>query len=960
MSTPPDRIRIVHVDDDPDYVDLTKSFLERDDRFTVATATSAEEGLELLADSEFDCVVSDYDMPGTNGLELLDAVRDSTPDLPFILFTGKGSEEVASDAISAGATDYLQKGSGTDQYELLANRIENAVSQVRGQRAERHLRELAETTNHVLCVFTDDRSEVLFVNSAYEDIWGRSIETLHDDPSDLLEGVHPDDRERVREVMKEVSNGETVEHEFRINSDEDYQRWVRMRGEPIRDDTGNVVRVAGFATEITEQKHRQLEVEQYQQLVDSLPDPVVIYDREGRYELVNQATTELQEVSADELEGTHSPHIQRIQERRDDDPFEALVTGDRDEIRGEYSAEFSEGDELVFEYRFTPFVVDGEREGIVAISRDITDRKGHERQLERIREFFTEAERLGKLGAWEFDASGDVVWTDGTRRIHEVDDDYDPSLEEGIEFFHPDDRDTIRAAARRALEAGEPYDIEARLITAEDSERWIRTRGGPLPDDESTIRGFIQDITERKERERELEHHREYTADLLDAIDDLFFVHDEAGSLQQWNRSFNEVTGYTDEEIGRIHGTDFVPEEHRETAAAAIGRVFETGRGRAEAPLLTKDGERIPYEYVANRVIHPDGDPRLVGIGRDITERKERERDLERSRDLLRHTEQVASVGGVEIDPRNETVRWTDGTRAIHGVADDYEPSVETALDFYPDDRDAVQRQFERCVETGEPYHGEYRIRTVTDEVRWVEIRGEPVQEDGDTVLVRGAIQDITAHKEREQELERQNERLEEFAGVVSHDLRSPLGVIGGRLELAREDCDSEHLDAMASAHDRMNRLIEDLLTLAREGTQASDTEPVDLGTLAETSWRTVTLRDAEMRVETDRTIRAESSRLRQVLENLFRNALEHGGSDATVTVGPLDDGFYVADDGPGIPEAERRDVFEAGYSTAEDGTGFGLSIVKEVAEAHRWDITVTEGIDGGARFEITGVEFVE
>lgn len=109
--------------------------------------------------------------------------------------------------------------------------------------------------------------------------------------------------------------------------------------------------------------------------------------------------------------------------------------------------------------------------------------------------------------------------------------------------------------------------------------------------------------------------------------------------------------------------------------------------------------------------------------------------------------------------------------------------------------------------------------------------------------------------------------------------------------------------------------------------------------------------------VDTKSVIRADESRLRQVFENLIRNSIEHGGGDVTVRVGELADGFYVEDDGPGIPSGERERIFEAGHSTGEDSTGFGLSIVKEIVEAHGWQISATEGAAGGARFEITGVE---
>jgi signal transduction histidine kinase len=134
--------------------------------------------------------------------------------------------------------------------------------------------------------------------------------------------------------------------------------------------------------------------------------------------------------------------------------------------------------------------------------------------------------------------------------------------------------------------------------------------------------------------------------------------------------------------------------------------------------------------------------------------------------------------------------------------------------------------------------------------------------------------------------------------------------------------------------------------------------EAVNLGTLIKKCSQSVAISGATVSDEIDRTIRADRSRLQQLLENLYRNAIEHGGKDVTVTAGTLPDGFYIEDDGPGIPPDKRDKVFDAGYSTTENGTGFGLSIVKEITDAHGWNIRVTEGSDGGARFEIIGVEF--
>jgi signal transduction histidine kinase len=213
---------------------------------------------------------------------------------------------------------------------------------------------------------------------------------------------------------------------------------------------------------------------------------------------------------------------------------------------------------------------------------------------------------------------------------------------------------------------------------------------------------------------------------------------------------------------------------------------------------------------------------------------------------------------------------------------------------------------------------------------------------------------------DRERELQRQNERLDQFASVVSHDIRNPLSVATGRLKLAAEECSSPHLDAVGEAHERMERLVDDLLLFAKMGSDTLSLAPVDIGKLAADWWDPIATQAATLGVECDRDVRADRDRLRQLLENLLKNAVDHGGEDVSVTIGELADGFYVADDGPGIPPDDREDVFAAGYTSETDGTGFGLSIVSQVADAHEWDVEVTESASGGTRFEIRGVDFVE
>jgi len=241
---------------------------------------------------------------------------------------------------------------------------------------------------------------------------------------------------------------------------------------------------------------------------------------------------------------------------------------------------------------------------------------------------------------------------------------------------------------------------------------------------------------------------------------------------------------------------------------------------------------------------------------------------------------------------------------------------------------------------------------------------------DGEVQVARilaANIESSLARAQQEYALRVQNDRLEEFVSMVSHDLRNPLTVADGHLELARETDGDDHLPELADALERMDTLIDDLLMLAEQGYVVEQRTRLDLETVAERAWGNVQTQDATLRTDGTVGLFGDESRLLQVFENLFRNAVEHAGPDVTIHVGPLEglhtstrvstadytDGFYVTDDGPGIPADEPDRVFESGHST--DSTGLGLAIVERIVEAHGWGISAGESAQRGARFEVVG-----
>jgi signal transduction histidine kinase len=238
---------------------------------------------------------------------------------------------------------------------------------------------------------------------------------------------------------------------------------------------------------------------------------------------------------------------------------------------------------------------------------------------------------------------------------------------------------------------------------------------------------------------------------------------------------------------------------------------------------------------------------------------------------------------------------------------------------------------------------------------RGVTTVGEGDESTGTVVVIR----DITDRKLNQRRLQRQNERLDQFAAIVSHDLRNPLGVAETYLDFAAETGDPDDFEAVRESHERMDAMIDDLLTMARAETAVSDTDSVVVADIAATAWDTTQTGDATLDCELPDSMRVEAdpSLLQNVFENLFRNSIVHNDASVRIEVGsignPESTGFYVEDDGTGIPDSEKDEVFDHGHTTSDEGTGLGLSIVSDLVEAHGWTISVTDSDSGGARFEV-------
>ncbi|MFB6272545.1 MAG: ATP-binding protein, partial [Salinibacter sp.] len=458
-----------------------------------------------------------------------------------------------------------------------------------------------------------------------------------------------------------------------------------------------------------------------------------------------------------------------------------------------------------------------------------------------------------------------------------------------------------------------------------------------------------------------------------------------------------------------------VPEPHRDAFRASVEEAVDAGAAwRHEMPFETPSGRQL-WLLGASIPEQRNGKTIYNGVILDITERKERERILKNEQEALQSMYRITAdreadfetkvrrlidLGRDHLDlpygfltrisEKEQEVVLASGTHPLLQAGESCPLSQSYCRKTIQEESSLVVQDATEEGWAGDPAYGTFGLGAyigakviVEGELHGTfcfaaeEARPQPFT-NRERTFVELMAQWVSYELEQRRattRLERQNERLDSFASFVTHDLRNPLNVAMGRLQLAQNapsdpdgksdgeqaDQGPDHLAAVGRALTRMNDLIEDVMTLtwSEQTLDPDDRTPCRLAEVATTSWGHVDTAQATLHTDDGLILRAHKDRLQRLLENLFRNAVEHGGNAVSIRVGELDGGFFVEDDGPGIPPDEREAVLREGYSSNEEGTGLGLSIVQSIVEVHGWSLSVAESKDGGARFEVTGGEEV-
>ncbi|WP_135830506.1 PAS domain S-box protein [Halorussus halobius] len=901
----------------------------------------------------------------------------------------------------------------------------------------------------------------------------------------------PADGDRALEVAVRTADGDRIPCELRLS--------------PLVEDGGvrglaGVVRDAGGQPS-GDRGERGSQFERYEAIVEAVDDGVYVVDEDGRFRLVNEAYAELTGYSRERLLGEHVSLVVDEEVRRRAERVEAeMRDGVTETDRIEAELDTASGDRVPVEATFAmlPGSDDARRIGVV---RDVTDRRERERALaERKRQLSTLVDNVPGM---VYRCRNEPDWpmafvSDACRDLTG----YDPEAFErgdvswGEDVMVDEDRPAVWEAVQTAVADRETFSVTYRIETADGERRWVRSHGRGVFDEDgdlAAIEGIISDVTERKRLEAELD-------EIFGRVTDAFYALDDEWRITHANERAEELIDYDGEGlVGRN-----LWEAFEWATDSTLGEEYRTAMESQES---TSFEFYYPDPLDAWYEVHAY--PSETGLSvyfRDVTERKERQRDLEESerryRTLAEHFPNGAvalvdetlcyrTVGGSPVDEAVPSAAELEG-RPVRDVlspelADELVPRFESALDgetgsfefesdggvyrFHvvpvrDDDGTAFaalamsQDVTERIESERRLAESERRYRTLAEsfpngivtlfdreseyalaagkgfdriplepadlegrhfraawdedtadalepafraaldgEERSVElsyagrewlVHAVPITDENGTVFAGMTMaQDVTEPKERERQLEEtvekleaSNDRLESFASMLAHELRNPVTIgqiYSQQLPAAgSESSDSGATDATADAveyvteaFDRMEDIIDVMLVLTRGQEAVGECNAVPVSEVARDAWDEVGAADATLEVDVEDVVQADETYVRHLFRNLLENAVEHGstsnqpddaaeseGSGLTVRVGRLEDGFYVADDGSGIPPDEREAVFEAGFTTAGDegGTGLGLAFVRKLAAVYGWECEVVESDAGGARFEFRNV----
>ncbi|MFA4861398.1 PAS domain S-box protein [Methanoregula sp.] len=998
-----DEIRVLYVDDEPGLLEIGKIFLERSGEFSVDLSLSAREALDSSSIPLYDAIISDYQMPETDGISFLKTVRKEYGDIPFILFTGRGREEVVIEAINNGANFYLQKGGEPKaQFAELAHKIRQAIArrraqvelrtaydkitatekELRGQyqelarseqqirESEARFREFAELLPQI--VFEIDRNfRVTFVNR-------QGYSQLGYTPEDVARGfvalsiVDPSQHARLIGNAEKIVRREPCEHrEYTITRSDGSTFPALVYGDPVCKQ-GELSGFRGIVIDISDRKQaedalRESE-EKYRTLVEVNQDIIYSIDRDGTILYVGPRTVDQLGFLPDEMVGKnitefiHPEDLGIIQRHLDEnrDTIGSPLPSDQFRIRRK------DGTCRWYEDKTINAIDNRNRAVIIGTARDITKRKLAEDAAFESRQMLqTVLDTIPQRVFWKDrnmvflgcnkSLANDVGYPDPADLVGKTD--YDHSSAGIAEHFRADDREV--------MESGRPkINFEEPQIRPDGSTSWLRTSKVPLRNRDGEIIGVLgtyEDISASRQAHEALFESEERYRDLADSLPQMVFEADLDLKITYANRHALSVLGLTDEDIRQ--GTNVLshidPAKHADVRDSMLKILHGISFEPKEYIGLRKDGSRFPIVIYSSPIYRNKTLDGFRGIVMDISARKKMEEGLRESEEKFRSfvenaNEIVFSLNrkGVftYVSPQWTEILGHDTSEVINQPASGF---------IHPDNLPGNAEEFRKVIHDGEKVSGfEYRIRHKDGTWRWHSQSATPVRNAAGTIIAyQGICHDVTEHKRSEEALRQANKKLNLLSSITRHDINNQLQALDGFLELLQKKIPDKAYARYFSQINATSWQITSLIKFTGEYEKIGVQVPLwqNIFSLVETAGNDA-VHDGVI-IRNDLPARTElfaDPLIAKVFFNLVDNAIRHGGAISEIRFSweerTHDRAIVCEDDGAGVAPDEKEKIFDLGFGK---NTGFGLAISREILDITGITIRETGTPGEGARFEM-------
>lgn len=887
------------------------------------------------------------------------------------------------------------------------------------RKSEERFRRLAENARDIIYRMSLPDGRYEYISPAVYSLLGHNPEEYYANPLLFKQAIHPEwhnyfEKQWINLLKSEIP----PTYEYQIIHKSGEIRWLNQRNILVKDEDGNPIAIEGIVTDITKSKRLEEELRESEYKLGEAARiaHVGYWDRDlvAQTIMLSEEARKIfglpSDYRAPSLNEWHAQWLKLIhpedQQRAAEAAANALSDGPPYNI--EYRVVLSEGT-IRYIHSYAEVTKDKMNKPIRMFGTmlDITERKQAEEALRDTARYLNEAQRLAHIGSWELDLiNNQLIWSDEIYRIVEIDsEEFGATYEAFLDVIHPDDREVVNLAYINSLKTKIPFSIDHRLLLSDGHIKYVHNQCETYYDDDRPVRsiGTIQDISERKHIEEALREsewrYREIFDNVLDGIYLLDVMEDDRFRTIEVNKALERITG-----IPRSFSVGKTQEETVPAEVAAI--VNKKYRHCVEAGIPVEEEAELDLP-AGKRYFHSTLIPardengriyRIVGISRDITDRKLAEEKIKESEQRLRLTVEAAQIGIWDWDIKND--RWF--ASPIYYTMLGYEPKFGFAdraewLDrLHPDDAEKVSAKIQNVLSGNfKEYRYEARMRHANGSYRWQNVIGFGIERDDDGKVTRmiGIRMDIDERKRAEEkiqklnqdlekmvadrtaQLENANKELETFSYSVSHDLRSPLRSIDGFSQVLLEDYydklddqGKNYLHKVRSASQHMAQLIDDILNLSRVNRFEIILQQVNLSDMVKKLADELVDMEPERKidfiVQKDVIVKGDERLLYIVIDNLVRNAWKFTSKHLTAKVefGKQQQNdqtiYFIRDDGAGFEMQYAQKLFGAFqrlHSASEfPGTGIGLATVQRIIHKHGGNIWAEGEVEKGAAFYFT------